>query len=97
MEQIGWTFSITAKIVHTCIARIFTRRKFSPISPPALIGEIIICEFFSCVKDYIADMATFTALVKILSLENFYNTDSWAWQKFCPTKFLVIWYLLAIA
>ena len=32
-------------------------------------------------------MVTFTALVKILSLEKCYNTkDSWARQKFYPSK-----------
>ena len=41
--------------------------KFSP-------GENLSVIFFSCVKDCIADMATFTALAKSLSLENYYNT-----------------------
>ena len=44
-------------------------RKFLPILPPALISEI-----FSCITYCRADMVTFTALVKILSLKNYYNT-----------------------
>ena len=45
-----------------------------PILPPALIGEKFIREFFSPIlKICIMDMATFTALVKILSLKNYYN------------------------
>jgi hypothetical protein len=35
---------------------------FWPISPPALIGELLSHEF--CVNDNIEDMATFTALTK---------------------------------
>ena len=57
------------------IWKIFARRKFSPISPSALIGEIIITRIFCPVLiDYIEDMATFTALAKIYSTEYFCNT-----------------------
>ena len=45
-----------------------------PISPPALIDEFLICEFLSCVNDYIEDMVTFTALVKNYFIEHFCNT-----------------------
>ena len=41
---------------------IFARRKFSPISPPSLIGE----NFLSCIKDHIEDIVTFTALAKTI-------------------------------
>ena len=49
---------------------------FSPILPPALIGEnlSLSVNLFFCVKDCIAGMATFTALVKILSPANYCNT-----------------------
>ena len=51
------------------------RRKFSPISPPALVGEHFIHEFFlSCVSDYVEDMVTFTALAKNCFTEYFCNT-----------------------
>ena len=56
--------------------------KLLSILPPALIGKNFICEFFSCVKDCIADMATFTAL----SLEKYKDTRSWAWWKVYPMK-----------
>ena len=46
--------------VYYCIAGNFRQEKNSPISPPALIGEILFC-----VNDYIEDMATITALVKL--------------------------------
>ena len=46
---------------------IFARR---PISPSASSHWQKFLSF-SCVEDYIADMATSTTLVKILSLENF--------------------------
>ena len=54
-------------------------QKFSP-------GE----NFFpSCVKDCIADMATFTALAKILSLDNYYNTKiAELVENFYPTNIL---------
>ena len=52
----------------------FRWRKFSPISPLAFIVEILSANFFSCVKDCIADMATFTTLAKILSLTTYCNT-----------------------
>ena len=45
---------------------IFARRTFSPISP---------LNFLSCVNNYIEDMATFTALAKIYSIEYFCNTN----------------------
>ena len=45
------------------IAGNFHQEKISPILPPALTGENFL-NFFSCVKDCIADMATFTILAK---------------------------------
>ena len=61
---------------------IFTKRKFSPISPSALIDEIFIMNFLSRVNDYIEDMATFTALAKIYStkINILQYKGSWAWQ-----------------
>ena len=44
--------------MHIRTARNFARRKM----------------FFFCVKDCITDMTTFTALPKLLSLKNYYNT-----------------------
>ena len=38
-----------------------------PISPPALVGKIFICELFVHVYDYIEDRATFTILAKVYS------------------------------
>ena len=68
---------------HYQLCIILCSRKFSPVSPPALIGENFIHEFFLCVKDCIADMATFIALVKILSLKNYYNTKvAWLGENF---------------
>ena len=58
-------------ILHVCMvyAEIFARRKFSPISPPALDGKNFINDFLSCFSDYIEDiMATFTALAKFIPL-----------------------------
>ena len=52
----------------TASVEIFTRGKFSLISPPALIGEISSHYFFlSCIRDCIEDMVTFTALAKLHS------------------------------
>ena len=42
--------------------------------PPALIGEIFIGQFLSCVNDYIENMMTFTTLAKIYSIEYFCST-----------------------
>ena len=54
---------------------VFARRKFLPISIPGLAGEIFYpLIFLSRVNDYIDDMATFTALAKIYSIEYFCNT-----------------------
>ena len=36
--------------------------------------NFLSCKFLSCVNDYIEDMATFTALVKIYSTKYFCNT-----------------------
>ena len=49
----------------------FCQEKISPILSPALIGKNLSTNFFFSVKEYITNMATFTALVKILSHENF--------------------------
>ena len=50
-------------------------RKFSPILPPALVGESFIHKFLSCINDYVEDMVqTFTALAKIYSTKYFCNT-----------------------
>ena len=40
-----------------------------------MLVKILFHEFLSCVKDYIEHMATFTVLVKIYSIEYFYNTE----------------------
>ena len=61
------TIKITTIISYTVYVEIFTRRKFSPISPSALIGEIFYrTNFLSCVNDYIEDMATFYCIGKNL-------------------------------
>ena len=63
-------------LYSTTVQQIFTRRKFL---------------IFSCVKDCITDMSTFTALAKFLSLENYYNTKiAWLGKNFIPQKVLVI-------
>ena len=46
-----------------------------PTSPPVLVGENFIHEFFSYVNDCIEDMATFTVLAKILSANYSCNTE----------------------
>ena len=70
---------------------IFARRKFSPISPPPLIGEKFICNVFSCVKDCIADMVTFTAIGEILFLKDYQNTKiAGLGKNFIPRKFSAI-------
>ena len=72
--------------------------KFSPISPPAHIDENIY--LFSCVKDCIVDMATVTALTKILSLENYYNTKihvAGLGENFIPRYVLAIQYYTDLA
>ena len=56
--------------VCTNISEILYSQKFSPVSPPALMGEILL----SCVDDYIEDMVTFTTLEKIYPTEYFCNT-----------------------
>ena len=67
-----WTFfhtlhiSTAAKFTIVWL-EVFTRRKFLPISPPALVGENFIHKFFSYINHCIEDMATFTVLAKILS------------------------------
>ena len=50
--------------------------KFSPISPAicSYWRNFYCANFLFCVNDYIEDMATFTALVKIYSTEYFCNT-----------------------
>ena len=47
-------------------------RKFSPISPPGLVG---FCEFLSCANNYIDHVATFAVLKKIYSIKYFCNTN----------------------
>ena len=71
---LGSTTSSGRRKQLTVQPEIFARRKFLPISAPALIGEILSTNSFSCVKYYIADMATFTVLATILSLKNYCNT-----------------------
>ena len=56
-------------------ARFFARRKILPITPPALIDKFFSANFSPMLMiAYIEDEATFTILVKILSLENYCNT-----------------------
>ena len=83
---------------------IFAGRKLSPISPSALIGEIFITQIFlSCVNDYIEDMVTFTALVKIYSTEYFCNTrlgEIFVKEKFSRildnNQTLKVWYAIGM-
>ena len=56
--------------VCTNISEMLYSQKFSPVSPPALMGEILLL----CVDDFIEDMVTFTALEKIYSTKYFCNT-----------------------
>ena len=58
---------------------VFTRRKFSLILPPALIGENFIphTNFLSYINDHTENTANFTILAKIYSIE--YYKGSWAW------------------
>ena len=67
-----WLTNHACDTKYTVQLEIFVRRKFSPISSLiTLIGKNFIYEFFfSCVKDCIVDMETFTVLVKILPLKN---------------------------
>ena len=87
-----------AKLVHdsTMQPDIFARREFLPILPPALVRENLFTNFFSFVKDCIVDMATFTALAKlILSLENYYCTKiAGLCKNVIPQKFSAIRYVL---
>ena len=57
---------------------IFTRRKFSPISPSVLVDKMFITQFFCPVlvfsTVYIEDMATFAAIGEIYSTEYFSTT-----------------------
>ena len=58
-----------------------------------IIHTLYSWNFFSCVKDCVMDMVTFIALVKILSLENYYNTKiARLGENFNPRQFLVIQY-----
>ena len=81
-----------------CIYRNFTRRKCSPISPSALIGEILSRKFLSCVNDYVEDMVTFTTLVKIYSTKYFCNTKvAGLGEIFVKRKFSRIRYTCTLA
>ena len=52
---------------------------------PEIFGQEKV---YSCVKDFVADMAIFIALAKILSLENYYNTKiAGLGENFIPQKF----------
>ena len=71
---------------------------FSPILPPALIGKnlSLSMNLFSCIRDCIADnniMATFTALMKILSPANYCNTKiaTELSESVIPQKFSAMW------
>ena len=64
-----WLTNHACDTKYTVQLEIFVRRKFSPISPLSL-ANILSANFFSCVKDCIVDMETFTVLEKILSLKN---------------------------
>ena len=55
------------------------------------LPKILSTNFFSCVKDFIADMVTSTALAKLLSLEKYYNTKiAGLCEIFIPRKFSAI-------
>ena len=59
-------YSQSDKLANTIEPEIFIRRKFSPISPPGLVGENFVLQIFlSCVNDYIKHMETFTVFAKI--------------------------------
>ena len=67
-------FTFRVNMQSTVFPEIFTRRKFSPISPTALVSKIYICKSLSCINDYTDDMATFTTLAKLYSTKYFCNT-----------------------
>ena len=49
--------------------------EISPILSSPLVGEnLLIHDFFSCVNNYIEDVATFTVLVKINLVKYLYNS-----------------------
>ena len=63
------------------VNEILYRRKFSPGENFCKFRHLLLYDkiflsvnFLSCVNDYIEDMATFTALAKIYSIEYFCNT-----------------------
>ena len=62
--------------------------------------NFLSCKFLSCVNDYIEDMATFTALVKIYSTKYFCNTkvaglgEIFVKRKFsCIRQSIAAWFL----
>ena len=68
---------------HTVYVEIFARRKFLPISPSALIGEIFIVRIF-------CPALMITLRIWIYSTEYIcINKGSWAWRNFCPAKILL--------
>ena len=66
-------FAVVA-ITSTVQLESFPRENFCQFHHLLSLEKILSVNFFSCVKDCIADMATFTTLAKILSLRNYYNT-----------------------
>ena len=57
------------------------------------LAKFLSHEFLSCVNDYIEDMATLIALVKIYFTEYFCNTKlAGLGEIFVKQKFLRIWY-----
>ena len=59
---------------------------FSSVLSPSLVGKNLSMTFLSCVKDYIEDMATSVALVKIYSTEYFCIQKELGLAKFGSVK-----------
>ena len=79
-------------ILHnTVYTEIFTRRKnFRQFHHLLSLAKILSANYLSCVNDYIEDMATFIALVKICSTGYFCNTKiAWLGEFFSSKNFHV--------
>ena len=92
---VGWCWRYIAFMNNTVQLEVFVRRKFHHCFAICMLSLAKILStnfFFSCIKGCIADMVTFTALTKILSLEKYYNTKIYCWarQNFIPWKCLAI-------
>ena len=68
-------YVVRARVLYTVQAEIFRQEKiFANFTTCSRWRNFLSANFLSCVNDYIEDMATFTALAKIYSIECFCNT-----------------------